>query len=48
MMIIGGFILIIILYLFLGRKPQRQNLRDENDVIDIEGTVVDEDKDSNN
>ena len=47
MMIIGVFILIIILYLFLARKPQQQDLRDNNDVIDIEGTVVDEDKDSN-
>ena len=48
MMIIGVFILIIILYLFLARKPQQQDLRDENDIIDIEGTVVDEDKDNNN
>ena len=48
MMIIGVFILIIILYLFLARKPQQQDLRDENDIIDIEGTVVDEDKENNN
>jgi|GEM_PF-4729279 len=46
MHIIGIIVLIVILYVFIGRKHQQQDQRAQKDVIDIEGTVVEEDKDN--